>query len=216
MQDVSAIFLPDDSLIGGDLEDSSFEREDDSFAEVSAREFDVPLNDASMLSSASDTPEAPSSRKSRLDPTVLDGRFVDESAPTVVISPTTRQQPFFRVSKEQSVVEEDEPESSFELELEDHARELVFHDETEDEVESAAEEDTTTDQSSSTIGARSPSPVKRDPTPEPADEEPVVLKRSLRNRVVTVEVERKTPAPATRALTRSRGAGGAVLGEMQL
>lgn len=193
------MFLPDDSVL--DLVDSSYEDHDEGgtsgeqeehstssilFTTNGAREFDVPLNDVSVVSDGSetetDTAGGQVSQVSR--------RFVDELAPTVVIQDldvascdvVQRDE----VADEQVQVEHER--SPFDFEQDN--KQLVFGDEDEnDGAETETEVETGPESESDTR-------YERAPTPEPT------LVRSLRSRVVKVELDKKTPAKTPARTTR--------------
>lgn len=192
------MFLPDDSVL--DLVDSSYEDHDEGtsgeqeehstssilFTTSGAREFDVPLNDVSVVSDGSETEtDAAGGQVSQVS-----RRFMDELAPTVVIQDldvascdvVQRDE----VADEQVQVEHER--SPFDFEQDN--KQLVFGDEDEnDGAETETEVETGPESESDTR-------YERAPTPEPT------LVRSLRSRVVKVELDKKTPAKTPARTTR--------------
>ncbi|GAA6015650.1 hypothetical protein JCM11491_007184 [Sporobolomyces phaffii] len=180
-------------------QDDTDEDEDEDEEELSARagrSYEVPLNDAQDSGEYDDSDMGEVELEVAVPDVEEDQSTPKAQAKFEASSPVDERSASPVVNREEEPAEEeDEDESRFELER----PELRFHDETESEPEVTMEEMTLSDREH----------VQGDDEEEAvAVEQPNVFKRSLRSRVVTVDLQHSTKTPSS---SRSRE----ILSELQ-
>ncbi|GAA5851983.1 hypothetical protein JCM5353_005263 [Sporobolomyces roseus] len=193
------VFFPESASFTDDAE-TSFDQDetDEDDADVSV-EYEVPLNDAkrsieyddSDLGEGGEEDEEEELLEDQGTPKAHSKTDADES---VDVAPVTRD---VRQTEPYRSHDEEEEDSRFELEQ----PELRFHDETESEPEITIEED------EDVTEEEEQAQIEEASVEEAVVEQPNVLKRSLRSRVVTVDLQ------ATKTPGRSRSRD--ILSEMQ-
>jgi len=193
------VFFPESASFTDDAE-TSFDQDetDEDDADVSV-EYEVPLNDAkrSIEYDDSDLGEGGEEDEEELleDQGTPKAHSKNDTDQSVDAAPVTRKVRQTEPSRSQ---DEEEEDSRFELEQ----PELRFHDETESEPEVTIEEDEDVQ-----AEEEEQAEFEEESVEEPIVEQPNVLKRSLRSRVVTVDLQ------ATKTPGRSRSRD--ILSEMQ-